>query len=189
MKHFFKKSGTLITGLDQYKNLLSKIGQDLLLLRKRGGKIAIIGNGGSQSMAEHFSTELNCTFVNKNRKPFKALTFSNQASLTAWSNDFDFQTYYKRMVECYLTKNDLLLILSTSGGSLKSKKSINLVNAAKISIKKKIKIYSFLGNDGGSLLKILNKKNCVVINSKETSKIQECHLAMIHYICTLIDAS
>jgi hypothetical protein len=38
-------------------------------------------------------------------------------------------------------------------------------------------------------LKILNKKNCVVINSKETSKIQECHLAMIHYICTLIDAS
>ena len=68
-------------------------------------------------------------------------------------------------------------------------KYINLVNAAKISIKKKIKIYSFLGNGGGSLLKILNKKNCVVINSKETSKIQECHLAMIHYICTLIDAS
>ena len=93
------------------------------------------------------------------------------------------------MVECYLAKNDLLLILSTSGGSLKRKKSINLVNAAKISISKKIKTYSFLGNDGGALLKILNKKNCVVINSKETSKIQECHLAMIHYICTLIDAS
>tara|TARA_Y100000741_G_C18155005_1_gene518783 strand:- start:340 stop:900 length:561 start_codon:yes stop_codon:yes gene_type:complete len=185
MNNYFKISSKVIFGLSDFCFELDDISKEILLARKKKKNIAIIGNGGSNSMAEHFAAELSCTFENKNRKPFKALTFNNLSSITAWSNDFSYQTYYERMVKLYLEKSDILIIFSTSGGNSKNFRSSNLVLAAKAAKRKQIKIFSFLGKSGGKLKKLSNKS--IVIKSNETCRIQEGHLAMLHYICTKIE--
>ena len=89
------------------------------------------------------------------------------------------------MVKLYLEKSDILIIFSTSGGNSKNFRSSNLVLAAKAAKRKQIKIFSFLGKSGGKLKKLSNKS--IVIKSNETCRIQEGHLAMLHYICTKIE--
>ena len=52
------------------------------------------------------------------------------ASVTAWANDYDFDDYIQREIETYGKANDILIILSTSGGNFQKKQSINLINLA-----------------------------------------------------------
>ena len=89
----------------------------------------VIGNGGSASDAEHFTGSYLYLCIKK-RAPFPATCLSsNIAALTAWSNDFNYNTFYKRKITALGNRGDLLIILSTSGGD--NKKSVNLVYAAK----------------------------------------------------------
>ena len=104
---------------------------------KSNKKIFVYGNGGSYADASHFVSELTATYKNKNRKglPFYLLS-SNLSSLTAWSNDIDFNSYLQREVQSLIKKDDVLILISTSGGNSKSNQSINLINAAKLAKKK-----------------------------------------------------
>ena len=185
MKNYFKNSSKSIYKLEKFFLILDKISKELLNARKKKKNIAIIGNGGSNAMAEHFASELSCTFKKSNRKPFRALTFNNLSSITAWSNDFNYHTYYERMIKLYLNRSDILIIFSTSGGNSINLKSSNLVKAAKAAKKNRIKIFSFLGKTGGQLKKI--STNSIIVPSNETCIIQECHLSMLHYICSKIE--
>ena len=57
--------------------------------------------------------------------------------MTAWSNDFDYKTFFKRQVQSIGKKGDIIILLSTSGGIKKTKQSINLVHAADYAKKKR----------------------------------------------------
>ena len=94
------------------------------------------GNGGSATQADHLSTELLGRFK-KNRKPINSISLtSNTSYLTCVSNDFNFE---KLLVvkSKHLEKDDLLIIISTSGNSK------NLIEVAKIAKKKDIYHWSF----------------------------------------------
>ena len=69
---------------------------------------------------------------------------SNQAAVTAWSNDYNFEDYLTREFSTLYSKKDVLLIFSTSGGNLK-KQSVNLIKLAKFAKSKKLEILSLLG--------------------------------------------
>lgn len=96
------------------------------------------GNGGSATQADHLSTELLGRFK-KNRKPINSISLtSNTSYLTCVSNDFNFEKVFSRQIEAFGKKNDLLIIISTSGNSK------NLIEVAKIAKKKKnIRYWSF----------------------------------------------
>ena len=152
----------------------------------KNNRIFVYGNGGSYADASHFVAELTATYKKKNRKgfPFYLLS-SNLSSLTAWSNDIDFRTHLAREVKTFIKKNDVLILISTSGGNEKTKQSINLINAAKLAKKNKIKIIGFLGNRGGAL-----KKYCdlmYVTESDNTPSVQENHKLIFHIICEIFD--
>ena len=51
--------------------------------------------------------------------------------------------------------------------------------------KKKIKVISLLGNNGGDLKKYSD--HCVIIRTKSTPHIQDAHMIILHYICKKID--
>lgn len=86
------------------------------------GKIYLIGCGGSASMANHFAAEL-IGKVKKQRIPLPAISLSsNEAILTAISNDFGFEYVFSRQLEALCTSADLIIGISTSG---KSKSIIN----------------------------------------------------------------
>ena len=82
-----------------------------------GGKILIIGNGGSAADAQHFATELTVK-MNKFRKALPVLSLTTDTSaITAIGNDYNFEHIFKRQIEALMTKKDLLISISTSGNS------------------------------------------------------------------------
>ena len=89
-------------------------------LRERGGRLFIIGIGGSAANASHA--------VNDFRKicGIEAYTpTDNVAELTAWTNDDSFDVIFSKWLQCSkLDANDALLVLSVGGGSDTTSKNI-----------------------------------------------------------------
>tara|TARA_Y100000591_G_C21716534_1_gene636432 strand:+ start:488 stop:1066 length:579 start_codon:yes stop_codon:yes gene_type:complete len=163
-------------------NRTEKIALFLKKKIKSKNKIFVCGNGGSFADASHFVGELTATYSKKKRKPLPfVLLGSNQAAVTAWSNDFNFDDYLSREFSTLANKNDILIIFSTSGGNTKKKQSINLIKLAKYAKSKKISIVSLLGKGGGYLKKISNQS--IIVNSYNTASIQEVHKIIFHSIC------
>ena len=180
-KHFDKINKILLNS-DYYINKTEKISIFLKRKIKKKGKVFVCGNGGSFADASHFVGELTATYSSKNRKslPF-ILLGSNQAAVTAWSNDFDYKDYLCREFSSLHNKNDVLFIFSTSGGNFKKKQSINLIKLAKFAKKKKIPIISLLGKGGGALKKLSDI--LIIVDSSNTASIQETHKIIFHSIC------
>ena len=82
-------------------------------------KILICGNGGSAADSQHFAAEFLNT-LNKNSQrpglPAIALT-TNTSAITAWANDFSFDDIFARQIDALGRKDDILIVLSTSGTS------------------------------------------------------------------------
>lgn len=185
-KDYFKSSSAVLMSLDEQVDQIRSITEGIYESFINGGKVLIAGNGGSNSDAEHFAGELTCTYKNSNRQGFPAISLGNNSSaVTAWGNDFGFDTYFKRQVISLGNEGDILFLISTGGGDIEKKLSLNLIMAANIAKEKKLKVFSIIGKTGGELEKISDK--FVKVKSYETSHIQEAHIAIIHYICESLD--
>lgn len=187
IKKYIKSSNQTIISLCKDKNKIKFIAKKIINTFNNKGKILICGNGGSCADASHFVGELTCTFEKMNRKALPAIDLnSNFAALTAWSNDFDYTTFLERQIDALGKKNDILFLISTGGGNLKEGISLNLIKAAKIAKKNKLKVFSLLGKSGGELKKI--SSDSIIVKSYQTSHIQEAHIVIMHIICKIIDA-
>ena len=160
-------------------NVISEMAKKIICMYQNGGKLLIAGNGGSASDAQHFSGELMAKFTTE-RKPLPAIALHcDTSSLTAWSNDYDFNSYYERLVDGLGNAGDILFVISTSGNSK------NIINAAKKCQNRGIYIIGLLGKGGGELKAYCDTS--LIVPSNETSRIQESHILIIHIICQLID--
>jgi len=184
--HFFEIKKVL-NNLDSLIIETEKISLFLKKKIKKKGKIFVYGNGGSFADASHFVGELIATYSSKKRGPLPfVLLGNNQAAVTGWSNDYNFEDFIVREFSCLASKNDLLFLFSTSGGNYKRKQSINLIKLAKFARSKKIPIISLLGK-GGGVLKSLSTKS-LIINSNKTGTIQEVHKIIFHSICETFES-
>ena len=166
--------------------IIMKISEKLISSIKSKKKIFVYGNGGSFADSSHFVGELTATY-NKKRKPLPFyLLGSNMASVSAWANDFEFIDYVSRELSGYSIRNDVLIILSTSGGNIKQNQSLNLIKLAKNAKSKGVFIISLLGKGGGEVSKISNLS--IIVDSNATSTIQEMHKIILHSICEYIDS-
>jgi D-sedoheptulose 7-phosphate isomerase len=145
-----------------------------------GHKLLICGNGGSAAHAQHIAAEIVCRFEAE-RRAYPALALSaNISSLTAWSNDYTFDTVFARQVEAFGAAGDVLLALSTSGNS------VNVIAAVRTAREKGIRTIGLLGKDGGQLAALVDE--AVVVPSARTAYVQECHQMVYHYWCEMLDA-
>ena len=184
--NYFKATSKAISNLEQHDKKIISIIDEIKNCHKNRKKILVAGNGGSCADAEHFAGELVCTFNERSRKGISALPLATHpAAITAWSNDFGFETYFERQVEANGNEGDILFLLSTGGGNLKNKASLNLVYAAQKALKNKLKVISLVGKDGGELKKISNI--FIHVDNKNTSIIQEAHMSILHCICIGLD--
>lgn len=183
---YFNESSIAIKSLCKENKDIELACKFLIKCLKSKKKILVIGNGGSFAETEHFVGELNSTFYKKNRKGLKALSLSsNLTALTAWSNDFHYDTFLARQVKTHGSRNDVLLILTTSGYPNNKSNSRNLYLALREAKLIGIKILSLVGKSGG---KIKNNSDVSIhIKENKTSIIQECQLAILHYFCYNID--
>lgn len=186
INNYFNKTSEALKILPDFSDEIEKIVQAIEACQKYKKKILVAGNGGSSADSDHFVGELTCTFNDRNRDAFSAISLSSLPSaITAWANDFGFDTYFKRQVIALGETGDILFLLSTGGGDEKSNASMNLVYAAEEAKKKNMKVISFVGKTGGILNKISDIS--ILVKSNETSVIQECHMSMLHCICVCLD--
>ena len=133
-----------------------------------GGKILIIGNGGSAADAQHFATELVGRFkTNRKALPAIALT-TDTSSLTSISNDFGYEYVFTRQIEALAKKDDVVIGISTSGSSS------NVLNAIKLASKLNLKSIGLSGKDGGEMNEACTIN--IAAPSEDTPRIQEIHI-------------
>jgi len=144
-----------------------------------GGKLLLMGNGGSAGDAQHIAAELVGRFK-KERKAMPALALTvDTSSLTALGNDYGFDTIFERQVEALANKNDTVIGISTSGNSENVVRAINKANSIGAFT------IGLLGNDGGKLKDAVNLP--IIIPSNDTARIQEVHITIGHIICEIIE--
>jgi len=95
-KTYFNEVSKQISLLTKEIEKIDQISRLIFNAHKEKRKILVAGNGGSCADAEHFVGELVCTFLDRNRGAISAINlFSNNAAVTAWSNDFNYESYLK----------------------------------------------------------------------------------------------
>ena len=146
-------------------------------LFNNGGKIAIVGNGGSAAEASHIATE----FLSKcliDHVPLPVICLNDSSTfITASANDYGFENSFSRLVEAYLKPNDILICLSTSG---RSKNILNCINQAK-----KNNCYTILWT--GKQKADIECDEIWHVDSIVTSRIQEIHLIFGHLLAEVVE--
>ena len=126
-------------------NIIEKAVELLASTRERGGRLFILGVGGSAGNASHA--------VNDFRKicGFEAYApTDNVSELTARTNDEGWSTVFSEWLRgSRLRKEDALLILSVGGGNLEKNVSPNLVEALKLAKERGATVIGIVGKDGG----------------------------------------
>jgi D-sedoheptulose 7-phosphate isomerase len=170
-----------LKALEEEKNTLEAIGQQLVHTLQNGGKILICGNGGSAADAQHFAAELVVRFED-NRKALPALALTvDTSAITACANDFDFEQIYSRQVQALANANDVCIGISTSG------RSPNILAALQSAREIGCKTIGFTGY--GTLQFEGLCDYVLKITDGNTARIQEMHILAIHILCRVIEDS
>jgi D-sedoheptulose 7-phosphate isomerase len=145
---------------------------------ERGGRLYVMGNGGGATDAQHVAVEFCHPIIEKRRTlPAIALTTDN-ALLTAISNDRDFAKVFGDQLRLLARPGDMALALSTSG------QSPNLVHGLEVARELGLLTIVFTGKDGGRLATLAD--HCFVVPSFSIHRIQETHVALYHIVWDLV---
>ncbi len=180
IKQFLKASGDLKYRVAE--TLSGEILEAAQTIRNRlasGGKLLLMGNGGSAADSQHIAAELVGRFK-KERAAIPAIALTvDSSSLTALGNDYGFETIFSRQIEALATAKDAVIGISTSGNSQNVIRALNLarnMGAATIGL---------VGHGGGNMKDCVDI--CIVVPSDDTARIQEVHITIGHIICEIIE--
>ena len=125
--------------------MIDRIAEDLADLRDRGGRLFLLGVGGSAANCSHA--------VNDFRKlcGIEAYTpVDNVSELTARTNDEGWDTVFAGWLKVSRAdKDDAVLIFSVGGGDAEKNISANLVRALDEAKRRGLRIFGVVGREGG----------------------------------------
>ena len=180
VRQFLKASGDLKHRVAE--TLSGEILEAAQTIRNRlasGGKLLLMGNGGSAADSQHIAAELVGRFK-KERAAIPAIALTvDSSSLTALGNDYGFEAIFSRQIEALATAKDAVMGISTSGNSQNVIRALNLarnMGAATIGL---------MGHGGGNMKDCVDI--CIVVPSDDTARIQEVHITIGHIICEIIE--
>lgn len=149
---------------------------------RSGGRVLLAGNGGSAAQAQHLAAELMGRFQLEGRPALGVVSLTTDtAFLTAWANDVGFEDVFARQVEGLGRPGDVLVGLSTSGNSENVIRAFDKARSAGLTT------VALLGGDGGSLAPMADI--AVVVPSRNTQRIQEVHILLIHVLSALVESA
>jgi phosphoheptose isomerase len=144
-----------------------------------GRRVLLCGNGGSAADAQHIAAELVGRFVLE-RRPLPAIALTTDTSaLTAIANDYGFEAVFARQVEALGQAGDVLVAITTSGSSK------NIAAAVAAARARRMKVIGLTGAKGTAFAATCDAGVCVP--STNVARIQECHIAIGHILCELVD--
>ncbi|HEX6912512.1 MAG TPA: SIS domain-containing protein [Longimicrobium sp.] len=145
---------------------------------RAGNRLYACGNGGSACDAMHLVEELVARYK-RDRPGLPAHHLLDAATLTCWSNDYDFATVFSRQVEAMVRPGDILVAISTSGNSP------NVLAAVEAGNARGAVTVGLTGRDGGRMRGLCTES--LVVPAQATERIQEGHITLIHLICELVE--
>jgi D-sedoheptulose 7-phosphate isomerase len=152
---YLEEARQVIAGLDV--RAIERMVEILAATRERGGRLFILGVGGSAANASHA--------VNDFRKIIGLESYAptdNVSELTARTNDEGWETVFESWLQTSrLTSQDCILVFSVGGGSIEKNVSANLVRALGYAKKVGAAIVGIVGRDGGYTAQVADA--CVII--------------------------
>jgi D-sedoheptulose 7-phosphate isomerase len=156
-------------------------GRTLSGVLEDGGRLLACGNGGSAEQAQHLTAELVGRYQDE-RRPYAAIALhTDVTSLTAIVNDYGPEEMFARQVRAHGRPGDVLVCLSTSGGSR------NVIAAAKAAADIGVRAWALTGPAPNPLVGVC--ADALTVDASCTATIQEVHLAAIHMLCAAVDAA
>ena len=143
IEEYFQQVKTIVDQID--KQQIAALVQALVELRKGGGRLFLLGVGGSAGNASHA--------VNDFRKLCALEAYAptdNVSELSARINDEGWDGALAAWLKVSrLSSKDALLIFSVGGGNLAKKVSANLIQAIDLARERRAKVFGVVGRDGG----------------------------------------
>ena len=163
---------------DRYADAIGALSQQMAARFAAGGRLWVMGNGGSACDAQHVAVEFVHPIIEK-RRALPALDLVSQAPVvTAISNDKDFAKVFLDQLDLWGRPGDMALALTTSG------QSPNLIYAVESARRKGLLTVAFSGKDGGRIENAA--EYCFTVASYSVHRIQESHVALLHILWDLI---
>lgn len=158
---------------------LERIAEALCERLANGGKVLLMGNGGSAADAQHIAAELVGRFQAE-RGAFAALALTTDTSvLTSVGNDYGFDAVFARQIDGLARKDDAVIGISTSGSSR------NVVRAITQARQIGCLCIGLLG-EPGALERLVDLS--LTIPGMPTARVQEMHILAGHILCELVEA-
>lgn len=170
---------TSLLSNDVILNTVQSIVNEIVTCYKHDGKVLWAGNGGSAADSQHLAAELSGRFYYDRPPLFSEALHVNTSYTTAVANDYSYDVIYSRLTKAMGRKGDVLIGLSTSGNS------VNVIKALEVANELGMITVAFTGETGGKMKDC--SKYLVNIPSKDTPRIQECHMILGHTICELVE--
>ena len=141
---------------------------------REGGRLFVMGNGGSGCDAQHASVEFNHPVIEK-RRAFPSIALNaDSALLSAIGNDTDFSQVFAQQIDLFARPSDCALGISSSGAS--SNVNRGMRRARELGLL----TIGFAGRDGGALVD--HCEFCFVVPSWSIHRIQETHTILLHLL-------
>lgn len=144
-----------------------------------GGKLLLFGNGGSAADAQHIAAEFTGRYLTE-RRPLAALALTTDTSaLTAIGNDYGIEHIFERQIRALGRVGDVALGISTSG------RSPNVLAGLRAAAE--LGLTTVLLTSQNALEPEPMPDLVIRVPSDSTPLVQECHLAIGHIVCGLVD--
>ncbi len=162
-KTFVEETARLVETIDAAS--IEALADGLAGVRASGGRLFILGVGGSAGHASHA--------VNDFRKlcGFEAYApTDNVSELTARTNDEGWDTTFVEWLKgSRIGKNDGVLVFSVGGGNREKNVSVNLVRSLELAREVGAKVFGIVGRDGGYTKQVADA--CVVIPTVASERV------------------
>jgi D-sedoheptulose 7-phosphate isomerase len=140
---FFQQVARIAGEID--RDAVERLAQELRQLRERGGRLFVLGVGGSAGNCSHA--------VNDFRKLCGIEAYApvdNVSELTARANDEGWETIFTGWLDVSRANaKDAILVLSVGGGDAERNVSMNIVRAVDMGKARGLKVFGILGRDSG----------------------------------------
>jgi D-sedoheptulose 7-phosphate isomerase len=159
--------------------LLNEIADVLIACFEAGGRLYLLGNGGSAADAQHIAAELVGRFK-LDRTPLPAIALTTDSSnLTAIANDLGAEQVFSRQVEALVRAGDVVWALSVSGTSP------NVIAAVQAARALDATVIGFTSRRGDTLAEYC--AHCLRVDHSESDRVQETHMLAYHLICERVE--
>ncbi len=162
-----------LKGLDKAE--IQKLWEKMEEIRLSGGKIFVLGNGGSAAAASHWICDFSKGINTESSRRLKIYSLADNLSVaTALGNDFSYDEIFSEQLKNVLTKEDLVISLSVSGSSS------NLVNAHLYAKEKGAFTAAIIGDYHGKLEQVSDL--VITVPSRNYGIVEDIHMTIDHVV-------